>query len=490
MFEVAELGHKVSKEKFDQRVPPLRTELLEIQQKLLQADFPVFVLISGVDGGGKGEVINTLNEWMDPRYVRTHAFGAASEEERERPGYWRYWMSHPEKGRVGIYVGSWYSEPISRRVSGASHQSEMDAALLHVNELEKELSDDGALIIKCWIHLSEKKQKQRLKALEKNPQTRWRVSKRDHKHLKSFERFVSIAERALRETSTGYAPWLIIDGSDIKYTTLTVGEHLLSRINDQLELRSRGKPVAVKAKEDASKEMSVLESLDLSMTYTKKEYNKQLEKYQGKLNILAREARKKKVSSILIFEGWDAAGKGGVIRRIIHALDARQYRVIPIAAPTDEEKAHHYLWRFWRHLPRAGQITIYDRSWYGRVLVERVEGFATQAEWMRAYAEINDFEEELTEHGIALAKFWIHIDADEQLRRFKEREKIAYKQFKITEEDYRNRERWADYEVAVNDIVTRTSTEYAPWHLIEGNDKRYARVKALETFCKTLEKVI
>lgn len=490
MFEVAELGHKVSKEKYNQRVPLLRTELLGIQQKLLQADFPVFVLISGVDGGGKGKVINTLNEWMDPRYVRTHAFGAASEEERERPTYWRYWMSHPETGRVGIYVGSWYSEPISRRVSGASNQSEMDAALLHVNELEKELSDDGALVIKCWIHLSKKKQKQRLKTLEKNPQTRWRVSKLDHEHLKSWNKFVSIAERVLRETSTGYAPWLIIDGSDIRYTTLTVGEHLVSRINDQLALRSRKKSAVAKVKKQSSKEMSVLGSLDLSRTYTKKEYNKLLEKYQGKLNILAREARKKKVSSILIFEGWDAAGKGGVIRRIIHSLDARQYRVIPIAAPTDEEKAHHYLWRFWRHLPRAGQITIYDRSWYGRVLVERVEGFATQAEWMRAYAEINDFEEELTDHGIALAKFWIHIDADEQLRRFKEREKIAYKKFKITEEDYRNRERWTDYEIAVNDIVTRTSTEYAPWHLIEGNDKRYARVKALETFCNTLEKAI
>ena len=190
---------------------------------------------------------------------------------------------------------------------------------------------------------------------------------------------------------------------------------------------------------------------------------------------------------ILALEGWDAAGKGGAIRRVTHALDARMYRVIPIAAPTDEERAHHYLWRFWRHLPRLGRITIYDRTWYGRVLVERAEGFASEAEWMRAYKEINEFEEQLTEHGIVLVKYWLHISADEQLERFKERETAPWKQYKITPEDYRNREKMNLYEQAASDMIARTSTEFSPWTLVEANDKRYARIKVLRTLCDRLD---
>ena len=191
-------------------------------------------------------------------------------------------------------------------------------------------------------------------------------------------------------------------------------------------------------------------------------------------------------SATLVFEGWDAAGKGGAVRRVVQAMDAREYRIIPVSAPTDEEKAHHYLWRFWRHLPRLGGTTVYDRSWYGRVLVERVEGFASRAEWMRAYQEINDFEEQLVDFGIVLIKFWLHISNEEQLRRFREREEMPWKRHKITPEDYRNREKWAEYELAANDMIGRTSTEYAPWTLVEGNDKRFARVKVLETVVERL----
>jgi polyphosphate kinase 2 (PPK2 family) len=233
---------------------------------------------------------------------------------------------------------------------------------------------------------------------------------------------------------------------------------------------------------------TILETLDLSKSLGKKKYDGEMAELQGRLNLLSRKATPRQVSSVLVFEGWDAAGKGGAVRRITRALDARFYRIIPIAAPTDEEKAHHYLWRFWRHLPRAGRVTIFDRSWYGRVLVERVEGLAGEDEWMRAYAEINDFEEQLAEHGIVVLKFWLHISRDEQLKRFKEREKTSYKQYKITPEDYRNRERWEAYEAAVNDMVERTSTEYAPWHLIEANDKYHARAKIVRIFCKALEK--
>jgi polyphosphate kinase 2 (PPK2 family) len=211
---------------------------------------------------------------------------------------------------------------------------------------------------------------------------------------------------------------------------------------------------------------------------------------QGKLHRLTWAAHQKKRSSVFVFEGWDAAGKGGCIRRITQAMDARLYQVISTAAPTDEERAHHYLWRFWRHIPRAGLVTVYDRSWYGRVLVERVENFAKESEWKRAYLEINSFEEQLVNHGTIMLKFWIHISPEEQLRRFKEREVIAYKQHKITDEDWRNRDKWEAYTLAVNDMVARTSTTLAPWVLVSGEDKGFGRIEVLKTVCNRLEEAL
>lgn len=234
-------------------------------------------------------------------------------------------------------------------------------------------------------------------------------------------------------------------------------------------------------------QQSLLDSLDLSLKIDKKSYNEELEHYQSKLKKLARLAQQQKRSCIMVFEGWDAAGKGGAIRRITHAIDARNYRVIQVGAPTDEERSHHYLWRFWRHIPRAGKVTLYDRSWYGRVLVERVEGYASVNEWQHAYSEIVNFEEALVHHGILLLKFWLHIDKDEQLKRFQEREQISYKKYKITEEDYRNRDKWDDYQNAVNEMITRTSTRNAPWIMVEGNDKKHARIKILKAYCDKLE---
>jgi AMP-polyphosphate phosphotransferase len=288
-------------------------------------------------------------------------------------------------------------------------------------------------------------------------------------------------------------PWLIVEGSDIRYSSLTVGQHIHNRIQQHITKRTADK--IAKSVIDSHgvvqvNQQNILDSLDLSLNIDKKTYTQELAFYQGKLNRLSREAHNQKRSSILVFEGWDAGGKGGVIRRLTHAVDARNYQVIPIAAPSDEEKAQHYLWRFWRHIPRTGIFTIYDRSWYGRVLVERVEGFASVNEWQRAYSEIVNFEEALTDHGILVLKFWLHIDKDEQLRRFKEREQITYKQYKITEDDYRNRERWDDYQLAVNEMVTRTSTQKSPWILVEGNDKKYARIKILKILCEKLEQFL
>ncbi len=488
MFETAELGRTVTKQRYNAKVPALRTDLLRLQNELRERPFPVILLVNGVDGAGKGETVNLLHEWMDPRYLETYAFGPMSDEERERPPMWRFWRVLPPHGRIGIFFGSWYTDPILDRTYERIDDAAFDTALQRINVLEKELVDDGTLIVKFWMHLSKRAQKERLTALEANRKTRWRVTRADWKHFRMYDSFRRVSTRALRATSTGEAPWLVVEGADHRYRGLTVGGHLLKALTRRLE---RVRPASRRSPERAESDpVTVFDRLDLTMTVPEKQYGKQLETWQGRLNVQSRKAKKRGISTVIVCEGWDAAGKGGLIRRITAALDARDYRVIPIAAPTDEEKAHHYLWRFWRHLPRGGRFTIFDRSWYGRVLVERVEGFATEDEWMRAYAEINNFEEQLAEHGTAVVKLWLHIDKDEQLRRFSQREKTPYKQFKITDDDYRNRERWRDYELAANEMVARTSTEYAPWTLIEANDKRHARLKALETVCTALKTLL
>lgn len=492
MFEVAELKNRVSKQQYEREIAELRTRLLDVQQRLEAAALPVIILIAGVDVAGKGDVINKLNEWFDPRYMRTHAFSQPSDEERERPHHWRYWMSLPPRGRIGIYAIGWYGPPMADRVYDRTGNAELDAELVHINRLEKELADDGALIIKCWLHLSKKQQEKLIHKLEKNPETRWQVSETDKKHLKLYKKFIGIAERVLRETSTPEAPWLLINGYDPHYRRLTVAKHLVEAIASRLEARANGASVPPPTPKatllQAGK--SLLSSLNLAQQLSKAQYQEELASCQGLISQLTRSARLKKKSTIMVFEGWDAAGKGGVIRRITQAMDARNYRVIPVSAPSDEEKSHHYLWRFWRHLPRDGNVTIYDRSWYGRVLVERVENLATPEQWTRAYSEINDFEEELTDHGIILLKYWMHISKEEQSKRFKQRAQTSYKRYKITEEDYRNREKWEDYEIAVNEMITRTSTEYAPWRLIEAENKYYGRIRVFKLLCEAYERAL
>ena len=491
MFETAELGRKLSKKEHEQAVPELRTELLRLQNELAAtAPFSVVVVIAGVDGAGKGDTVNVLHEWMDPRYLEAHAFGAASDEEAERPPMWRFWRVLPPKGRIGIFFGSWYTKPILDRAYGATGDARLEAELTRINLFEKGLHDDGTLVVKYWFHLSKKAQKKRLKTLSKDPRQSWRVTEQDWKHFELYDTFIPICERAIRETSTGEAPWTIVEGSDRRYREVTVAGHLRDALADRLEhtppSRRRRRP----KRRTGNHKPTILSNLDLDQRLAPATYKRRVARSQADLNLLSRKAANRGTTMLAVFEGADAAGKGGAIRRITRALDARYYKVVPIAAPTDEEAARHYLWRFWRHLPRAGRMLIFDRSWYGRVLVERVEGFAGEDEWRRAYREINEFEEELVEFGVGVVKFWLHIDQDEQLARFKAREQTPYKQFKITEEDYRNRDKWELYEEAVNEMVERTSTSHAPWTLIEANDKYFARVKVLQTIAGALERQI
>jgi polyphosphate:AMP phosphotransferase len=490
MFETAELGRKISKKEYKEREPILREQLLEVQGQLRKAPFPVIVLFAGVDGAGKGETANLLSEWMDPRQLVTRAYSQPSQEEEERPEFWRYWRDLPPKGHIGVFLSAWYSRPLLDRVHGDTRVQTFDDELDRIATFERTLAEDGALILKFWMHLGKKAQEKRFKNLEADPHQKWRVTKRDWKHWRMYDRFAATAEQIIMRTSTGEAPWAIIEGADERDRSLEVGRILLEGIQRHLA-RPVLERVAVPAKVDSGNgPATVLTRLDMGKCMERTEYRKQLEKYQARLNLLHRQARERKISTILVFEGWDAGGKGGAIRRINAALDARDFQVLAIAAPTDEERAQHYLWRFWRHLSRAGRVTTFDRSWYGRVLVERVEGFAAEEEWRRAYAEINDFEYQLTEYGIVLVKFWIHITRDEQERRFQAREETPYKRWKLTEEDWRNREKWDAYELAVHDMVERTSSRPAPWVLVEGNDKRYARIKVLKEVCRHWERAL
>jgi polyphosphate:AMP phosphotransferase len=489
MFESAELGHKIDKETYDKEVPVLRAALLEAQNNLATlAKFPVIILISGLDGAGRGESVNLLNEWMDPRFMLTHGMGDPSDEELDRPMMWRFWRALPPKGRVAIFLGSWYTWPILNRVTGRTNAADLDQSLERAKRMENMLIDEGALIIKFWLHLSKDKQKKRLERLEKDPLTRWRVTHRDWKHYKLHDKFRAVHESVIRHTSTAHAPWIIVEGYDSRYRNLTVGKMILEALQKRLE-EVKKKPVEVIAPPllPSIDNVNVIKQLDLTLKIKKADFERELEKYQGKLALLTRRAKFKNIAVVTLFEGNDAAGKGGAIRRITSALDARQYSIIPVAAPTEEERAQPYLWRFWRHIPRKGRLIMFDRSWYGRVLVERIEGFCSKADWMRAYSEINDFEAQLVRNNIVVVKFWLAISQEEQLSRFKGREETAFKQFKITADDWRNREKWPAYEHAVCDMVDRTSTEIAPWTLVEANDKYYARLKVLKTLCGRIE---
>ena len=491
MFETAELGRKVPKKTFAQEEPKVHTALLNAQRELRTANIPVIVIVSGVEGAGKGEVVNRLNKWLDTRGLRTYAFWDQTDEETQRPRYWRFWQRLPPSGTIGIMFGSWYTQPIIDRVFERVDQPAFERELRRIEAFERVLTADGALLVKFWFHLSKKDQQKRLKADIKQGRMSSPLLK---KFSKRYDAFATVSERAIRMTDTGSCPWYLIESSDRRYRDLTVGQTLLQAIEERLHNGVSTAPartphdLVTSVSPEAS--ATILDHVDLTATLTAKEYEKLLDTYQRRLSKLAWKARGQKRNTVAVFEGWDAAGKGSAIRRVTQAVDARLYQVISVAAPTDEERAHHYLWRFWRHIPRVGYMTIYDRSWYGRVLVERVEGFAREAEWKRAYQEINDFEEQLVEHGAVLLKFWLHISPDEQLCRFRERQEIDSKQYKITAEDWRNREKWDAYRAAVNDMVVHTSTAYAPWSLIPGNDKKFARIEVVKTFCDRLERAL
>lgn len=496
MFESATLSHKVDDATYAKESKRLRAALLEAQYDLLDSKaFSVVVLVNGVDGGGKGETVNLLNEWLDPRHVQNQAFGPPQGDELDKPPMWRYWQALPPAGKIGILFGSWYAQPIERRVGKDISDAETSVMLERIRHFEEMLTAERVVLVKLWFHLTKKGQKKRLTELESDKLTSWRVTKDDWKHHAKYDDYAKVTEGVLRQTSTGVAPWIVIDGSNANYRALTAGKLLTTAITTGLEATKKGaKPRSGTGTSGAVTHLvqtvdtaAILRDLPFEERLSKSKYETQVRQAQGKLNKLSRSAGLKDRSVVVVFEGMDAAGKGGAIRRVTQALDARAYSVIPIAAPTDEERAHPYLWRFWRQMPRSGRFAMFDRSWYGRVLVERVEGFASDEAWGRAYREINEFEEQLTSAGVVVVKLWLAISKDEQLRRFKERAETKHKKHKITPDDWRNRKKWDAYLQAASDMIDRTSTSLATWTVIEANDKHLARVRVLEAIAQGVD---
>lgn len=504
MLEKVDLLKKLSKEEYKEKMSQLETKIGQLQRECKALKIPIMIVFEGFGAAGKGLQIGKLIQSMDPRGFHVYPVKNETEEERMHPFLWRFWIKTPEKGRIAIYDGSWYRRVLIDRFEKRTKEKELPEAFHSINSFEEQLTDDGTVIIKLFLDISKKEQKKRFDKLQKNKETAWRVTQGDLERNAKYNEYAAMMEDMLFKTDTDYAPWTIIEATDRRFATVKIYTTVVKAMADQIEklARQKNRDTADQETEDhmnvsevareADKELrelqvSILSKADLSLKYTREEYEAKLDKLQKKIEKLHGELYRRRIPVVLGFEGWDAGGKGGAIKRLTAKMDARGYAVNPTASPNDIEKAHHYLWRFWRAMPKAGHVAIFDRTWYGRVMVERIEGFCTKEEWQRAYKEINDMEKDLCDAGAIVIKFWMHIDKDEQERRFKERQENPEKQWKITDEDWRNREKWDQYEDAVNEMLLRTSTDYAPWVVVEGNDKYYARVKVLKTVVDAIE---
>lgn len=491
MLEYIDLTQTVNKTEYRRAITELERKLSALQRNVKHHNIPIVFIFEGWDAAGKGTIINRITLSLDPRGFKVYPVLPPNEEEKLRPFLWRFWRKIPQRGGIAIFDRSWAGRLIEGRVEKIVKGKVVVRAYDEINSLERQLSNDGYLILKFFLHISKREQKKRFKAFMENPATQWRVTERDWDHHAKYEKYMQFYEEMLAKTDTEIAPWTIVGAHDRRLTTLQVFKTAVEKIEQKIESvsqKKRKKPVKKTSIPSLSKlQESILDRVDLSLSLSRDKYESDLKKYQERIRELEHEVYRKRVPVVIVYEGWDASGKGGNIKRLVQRMDPRGYEVIPIGVPTDIELQHHYLWRFLTHFPKAGHFVIFDRSWYGRVLVERVEGFCTEEEWKRAYSEINEMEEHWANFGTVIVKFWIHISKDEQLARFKSREELDYKKWKIDEEDWRNREKWELYKEAVDEMLFRTSTRYAPWTVIEGNSKLYARIKALKTVIHAVE---
>lgn len=497
MLEFIDPDKNLSKEVYQQVFPDLEERLARLQREARASGVPVVVVFEGWDAAGKGTIINRLTRSLDPRGFKVHPIGPPDDVERHFPWMHRFWKLLPAAGSMGIFDRSWYGRVLVERVDRPAAPGAVEQALDDIRELERQWCDSGVVLVKFFLHITRGEQHRRFTRLERQPALAWKVGRAEWKQNRRYNTWRKAVEEMLQQTSTDEAPWTVVEAHHGRFVRAKVYQTLCSAIATALQQRQEAAAAVPAVAEDADRPAadahgalaaSPLDRVDLAQILDRATYDRRLKALQRRLVELEHELYTARVPAIVAYEGWDAAGKGGNIRRLTDGLDPRGYEVVPVAAPSVEEKARHYLWRFWRAVPKAGHITIFDRTWYGRVLVERVEGFCTPHEWRRAYREINQFERQFCDFGGVLVKFWLHIDPDEQLRRFQDRQENPAKRWKITDEDWRNRQRWPDYYAAVTDMLQRTSTSYAPWTVLEANCKLHARVQALETVVAALER--
>lgn len=475
-------------DEIEQRLEAARNRLAAQQVLIKEHKLPVLVLMEGWGAAGKGSVLGKIIKNIDPRFFKVATMDIPSEEEKRKPFLYRYFVRIPEAGKFMFLDGGWLDEVTRECLLEKLDDESYKKRISSIRNFERQLTDNGYLVLKFFFQISAKEQKKRLDGLWEEKNTRWRVGQFDNWQNKHYEKCLDVYEQYLSDTHLPAAPWYLIDAKNKKWAELQVLETMVSGIDTALKNSAMAVPLLQNA--FPLKQMPKLADISLDKNLTEEEYEEQLDKYQKRLRELHNELYRKKIPVVIAYEGWDAAGKGGNIKRITGALDPRGFEVHPIASPEPHEKARHYLWRFWNRLPKTGHVAIFDRTWYGRVMVERLEGFCSENDWQRAYNEINEFEKELKDWGAVIVKFWVQIDKDTQLERFNDRQNTPEKRWKITDEDWRNREKWDQYEAAVNEMIEKTSTEYAPWHVLESNDKKYARIKALKIVIEEIEKVL
>ena len=479
---------KPDAEELDARLEAARQKLREQQMLIKERKLPVLVLFEGWGTAGKGSILGKLILNIDPRFFKVATMDIPTEEEQRKPFLYRYFVKIPEAGKFCFLDSGWMDEVTRGRLHGTLKDKEYKKQIDSVKRFERQLTDNGYLVMKFFFQISQKEQKSRIKALEKDRSTSWRVSNNDEWQNEHYDKCLKVYDQYLSDTNASTSPWYIVDAQSRKWALLQVVETLVNGIDTALQNSAMAVPLLQNV--FPLEKMPKLSEIPLDKTIEEDAYRIELKELQNKLKGLHNELYRKKIPVIIAYEGWDAAGKGGNIKRITGALDPRGYEVHPIASPEPHEKARHYLWRFWNRLPKTGHVAIFDRTWYGRVMVERLEGFCGENDWKRAYNEINEFEKELSDWGAVIIKFWVQIDKDVQLERFTDRQNTPEKQWRITDEDWRNREKWDQYEDAINEMMKKTNTSYAPWHVLESNDKKYARIKALKIVIAEIEKVL
>lgn len=476
-------------EELKERLKRAREKLYELQMKIKEHKLPVFVLFEGWGAAGKGSTIGKVIKNIDPRFFKVATMSAPSQEELRRPFLYRYMKEIPETGKFTFLDSGWMEQTVKDCLEDRLNEDRYAERIDSIKRFERQLTDNGYLVLKFFMHIEHEEQTRRIKKLLDEKDTRWRVSAFDKWQNEHYKKCRKIFDRYMTDTNLSAAPWYIIDALDKKWAELQVLEIMIGGIETAMQNSAHSVPILQNV--FPLVKMPKLAEISLEDKFIEEaEYKSQLKQLQGRLGELHNRIYRKRVPVIIAYEGWDAAGKGGNIKRITEALDPRGFEVFPIASPEPHEKARHYLWRFWTRLPKDGHVAVFDRTWYGRVMVERLEGFCSENDWRRAYNEMNEFEKELSDWGAVIIKFWVQIDKDTQLQRFTDRQNNPEKQWKITDEDWRNREKWDDYEKAVNEMLQKTSTAYAPWHILESVDKKYARIKALKIVIKELEKAV